>query len=54
MTAILFSLVAVTIGFTALVLWVYWPSRKAHFERLAAMALDEDLRDRPGSEERRS
>ncbi len=40
MTATLFSLVAVTLGFTLLVAWVYWPSRKSHLEAQGEIPLD--------------
>ena len=40
MTATLFSLIAVTIGFTALVVWVYWPSRRNRLESLGQIPLD--------------
>lgn len=33
MTPGIVSLLAMTIGFSALVVWVYWPSRKADVER---------------------
>jgi cbb3-type cytochrome oxidase subunit 3 len=42
MTATLFSLMAVTLGFTALVVWVYWPSRKKKLEALGEIPLDSD------------
>ena len=43
MTATLFSLVAVTLGFTLLVAWVYWPSRKSRLEALGEIPLDSDM-----------
>lgn len=43
MTATLFSLLAVTVAFAALVLWVYWPSRRARLESLGQIPLDEDV-----------
>ncbi len=42
MTATLFSLIAVTLGFAALVAWVYWPSRKSKLEALGEIPLDSD------------
>jgi len=36
------SLLAVTIGFTLLVLWVYWPSRKNQVERHGSIPLDDE------------
>jgi cbb3-type cytochrome oxidase subunit 3 len=40
MTATLFSLIAVTIGFTALLAWVYWPSRRNRLEALGQIPLE--------------
>jgi cbb3-type cytochrome oxidase subunit 3 len=40
MTATLFSLIAVTIGFTTLVIWVYWPSRRQRLESLGQIPLE--------------
>ncbi len=42
MTAAEFSLIAVTLGFIALVLWVYWPSRRQRLESLGHIPLDDD------------
>ena len=42
MTATLFSLIAVTLSFAALVAWVYWPSRKSKLEALGEIPLDSD------------
>ena len=42
MTATLFSLIAVTLGFSLLVAWVYWPSRKSKLEALGEIPLDSD------------
>jgi cbb3-type cytochrome oxidase subunit 3 len=42
MTATLFSLVAVTLGFALLVAWVYWPSRKSRLEALGEIPLDSE------------
>ena len=41
MTATLFSLIAVTIGFSTLVIWVYWPSRRQRLESLGQIPLEE-------------
>jgi len=40
MSATLFSLLAVTVGFIALVAWVYWPSRRARLESLGQIPLE--------------
>lgn len=37
------SLLAVTIGFTTLVLWVFWPSHKALLERHARIPLADEF-----------
>jgi cbb3-type cytochrome oxidase subunit 3 len=42
MTATLFSLIAVTVGFTALIAWVYWPSRKDRLEALGEIPLESE------------
>lgn len=42
MNATLFSLIAVTLGFTGLVAWVYWPSRKSRLEALGQIPLETD------------
>ena len=42
MSATLFSLIAVTLGFTLLVAWVYWPSRKNRLEQLGEIPLETD------------
>ncbi len=42
MTATLFSLIAVTVGFLALVAWVYWPSRRSRLEAFGRIPLDND------------
>jgi len=42
MNATLFSLIAVTVGFAALIAWVYWPSRKDRLEALGEIPLDSD------------
>jgi cbb3-type cytochrome oxidase subunit 3 len=36
------SLLAVTAGFVGLVVWVYRPSRRQHFESLGSIPLDDD------------
>jgi hypothetical protein len=36
------SLLAVTIGFTLLVGWVYWPSHKAPLEQLGRIPLGDE------------
>ena len=41
MTATLLSLIAVTVGFTALVAWVYWPSRRSRLESLGQIPLQD-------------
>jgi cbb3-type cytochrome oxidase subunit 3 len=42
MSAPLVSLLVVTIGFTVLVAWVYWPSHKTRLERLGRIPLGDD------------
>jgi cbb3-type cytochrome oxidase subunit 3 len=42
MNPTLISLLAVTLGFTALVLWVYWPSRKARMEQFGSIPLADE------------
>lgn len=41
MTAIEFSLLALTVSFTGMVVWVYWPSRRDLMESYASMPLDD-------------
>ena len=41
MTPTIVSLLAVTVGFLALVIWVYWPSRKADVERHGSIPLQD-------------
>jgi cbb3-type cytochrome oxidase subunit 3 len=36
------SLLAVTIAFTGLVIWVYWPSHRQRLESFGSMPLDDD------------
>ena len=36
------SLLAVTIAFTGLVIWVYWPSHRQRLESFGSMALDDN------------
>jgi len=38
----IFSLIAVTITFTALVIWVYRPSQRSRFEDLGKLVFDTD------------
>lgn len=40
--AALFSLISVTVGFAALILWVYWPSRRERLEALGDIPFDDD------------
>jgi len=49
MSATVFSLLAVTFGFTALVVWVFWPSRRTELESHGAIPLDQNLA-KPGEE----
>ncbi|MCP5180407.1 MAG: CcoQ/FixQ family Cbb3-type cytochrome c oxidase assembly chaperone [Pseudomonadales bacterium] len=41
------AVLAVAIGFTGLVLWVYWPANREHFELQANLVFDneKDVRD---------
>ena len=39
MTPTLFSLLVITLGFTSLLLWVFWPSRREHLESLGQIPL---------------
>lgn len=41
MTPTLFSLLTITLGFSALILWVFWPSRREHLEALGQIPLEE-------------
>ncbi|HEY5645350.1 MAG TPA: cbb3-type cytochrome c oxidase subunit 3, partial [Pseudomonadales bacterium] len=43
--ATLFSLISITIGFVALLLWVYWPSRRERLEALGDIPFDHDDND---------
>jgi len=36
------SLLAVTVAFTGLVIWVYWPSHRQRLESFGSMPLDDD------------
>lgn len=45
MNAGLFSLIAVTAGFLALVAWVYWPSRRNQLEAFGRIPLDDDTEE---------
>mgnify|MGYP000201892008 CR=1 FL=1 len=38
----IFSLIAMTIAFTGLVVWVYWPSHRSHFEALGMLVFEPD------------
>jgi cbb3-type cytochrome oxidase subunit 3 len=40
--ATLFSLLSITVTFSALVLWVYWPSRRRRLESLGHIPLETD------------
>jgi cbb3-type cytochrome oxidase subunit 3 len=51
MTATLFSLVAVTLGFIALIAWVYWPSRRSKLESLGQIPFDAEPSDTEKSDE---
>ncbi len=42
MSASEFSLIAVAIAFTGLVIWVYWPGRRQRLESFGSMPLDDD------------
>jgi len=42
MTPTIVSLLAVTLGFAALVLWVYWPSNRSRFEAHGRIPFDDD------------
>ena len=44
MNATLFSLLSITLAFSALVLWVYWPSRRGRLESLGRIPLETDDR----------
>ena len=37
-----FSAVLFTMCFTALVGWIYWPKRKAHYDNLSKLPLNND------------
>jgi cbb3-type cytochrome oxidase subunit 3 len=52
MTAIEFSLLAVTVSFTGLVVWVYWPSRRTEIESYGSIPLDDDGSRRQFEEDR--
>jgi len=40
--AALISLLAVTVGFVSLVVWVYWPSRRGRLESYGRIPLESD------------
>lgn len=42
MTATIFSLLAVTAGFSALVVWVFWPTRRRSLEAHGAIPFADD------------
>ena len=52
MNATLLSLLAVTVGFTVLVAWVYWPSRRNQLESLGQIPLDDAGAVAPVSEDK--
>jgi cbb3-type cytochrome oxidase subunit 3 len=52
MTPTEFSLLAVTVSFTALILWVYWPGRRERLESYGAIPLEQD--DQASSMEKRA
>lgn len=45
MTPTIISLLAVTIGFFGLLIWVYWPSHKNRLEQLGRIPLDDEERE---------
>lgn len=45
MSAAEFSLIAVTVSFLGLVVWVYWPSRRHSLEAHGAIPLQDDVLD---------
>lgn len=53
MSATEFSLLAVTLGFLALLVWVYSPSRKNRLESYGGMPLDDHDNDNRGDGERK-
>ena len=42
MTATIISLLAVTISFTGLVVWVFWPSHKENLESHGGIVFDDE------------
>ena len=42
MNATLFSLLSITLAFSSLVLWVFWPSRRGRLESLGHIPLETD------------
>jgi len=52
MTAAEFSLLAVSVSFIGLVLWVYWPSRRAQLNSYGAMPLEDEQTDEGRTEDR--
>ena len=51
MSAPIVSLLVVTLGFTILVGWVYWPAHKARLERLGRIPLGDDSEGSPAKHE---
>lgn len=54
MTAAEFSVLAVTIGFIALVVWVYSPGRRKRLESYGSMPLEDDHGEQPEQDGGRS
>jgi cbb3-type cytochrome oxidase subunit 3 len=56
MSAAEISLLAVTVAFVSLVVWVYWPTRRQRLEEHASMPLEDEPHShgKPQSSERRS
>ncbi len=42
MTPAIVALLAMTLGFTLLVVWAYWPGRKAHWDDIARAAIADE------------
>ena len=51
MNATLLSLIAVTVSFTILVVWVYWPSRRSSLEALGRIPLENSPEEKKKSQE---
>ena len=45
MNAAFISLIAVTLGFSALIAWVYWPSRRNRYEAFGRIPLDNNTEE---------